>query len=53
MTPMESPKLVPFDPTNITVDPTLDRYRNFPAFQAKVEEARKNIAILGLPKIKR
>jgi hypothetical protein len=38
---------------NVTVDSTLDKYRNHPAFQSKVNKANDMLRTVGLPKLKK
>ncbi len=38
---------------NVAVDSTLDKYRNHPAFQSKVDKANDMLRTVGLPKLKK
>ncbi|WP_165500383.1 hypothetical protein [Pedobacter psychroterrae] len=37
----------------VIVDNTLNRYRNHPAFQSKVDKANEMLRTVGLPKLKK
>lgn len=37
----------------VVVDNALDRYRNHPAFQSKVDKANEMLRTVGLPKLKK
>lgn len=37
----------------VIIDNTLDKYRNHPAFQSKVDKANEMLRTVGLPKLKK